>query len=548
MDVDINDQIRNTELKNIELSDKVESDIDVTKISETNKIDQSNVTGFTYPREFFSVIGDNKNVITRFPPEPNGFLHMGHVKAMEIDFSFAEDNKGICILRFDDTNPSAESTTFYDNIREDVNWMEYNYVMETNTSDYFVTLYELAITMIKQGDAYVCELSQEEIKRHRAEKIESPFKERPVEESLRLFEEMRDGKYPEGSMTLRMKGDLNNGNSTLWDVIMYRIIYDEHCKTGKEWVIYPSYDFSHCIIDSIENITHSFCTTEYEIRREQYYWFLDKLKMRKPYVYEFARLEVENETLSKRKIKEMVDNNIVFGWDDPRLLTIKGLRRRGYVPSALKEFCRNAGITKHETTLSRNLLENIVREKLNVCAPRKLVVMSPLKLIITNLTEEIICNASNFPFDKSSTTRPIILTNEVYIDTVNFKEIDEKNFYGLAPGKTVRLKYGPFVEFERHDKDSNVVFVKLVEPSNPKKIKGILNWVNINAEPIIIRKFNGMEITEYNCLAEQSLNKTDVKVEDKFQFEKYGFYCVDKDSENSKELIFNETVKLKSSY
>lgn len=514
---------------------------------------------FKYPEEFFNNLSnlDNSNnsnrIVTRFPPEPNGYLHLGHVKAMEIDFSFAKENNGICILRFDDTNPSAESEDFYENIREDVKWMEYDYVNETNTSDYFDILYNFAIQLIKQGDAYVCELSQEEIRKSRAEKIESTYKNRPIEESLKLFEEMKNGLHTEGKLTLRMKGDLNNPNSTLWDVVMYRINKNKHSKTNDKWSIYPSYDFSHCIIDSIENVTHSFCTTEYEIRREQYYWFLEKLKLTKPYVYEFAKLEIENDILSKRKIKEMVENNIVKGWDDPRLLTLKGLRRRGYIPYALKEFCRHAGITKSDTSLSKHLLENIIREKLHTVAPRKLIVMNPIKIIINNyknyqINNSVKCNASNFPFDKNSTTREIMLTREIYIDQDNFKEIDEKDFYGLAPNKFVRLKYGPFIKFESFDHVNKVIYANIEEPPNPKKIKGILNWVASDFNKIIIRQFDGLLMNEYECFGENSLSKNIVKIEDKFQFEKYGFYCVDKDSNKSNYLIFNETVKLKSSY
>ena len=499
-----------------------------------------------YPKEFYQVA--NNQIITRFPPEPNGYLHLGHVKAMEIDFSFAKENNGICILRFDDTNPSAECENFYDNIREDIKWMEYNYVFETNTSDYFDKLYEFAIQLIKQGDAYVCELTQEEIKTHRAEKIESIYKNRPIEESLKLFEEMKNGLYPEGKFTLRMKGDINHPNSTLWDVIMYRINFNKHSKTNNKWSIYPSYDFSHCIVDSIENVSHSFCTTEYEIRREQYYWFLDKLNLTKPYVYEFAKLEVEGEILSKRKIKEMIENNVVTNWDDPRLLTLKGLRRRGYIPSALKEFSRHTGITKSDVALSRLLLENIIRDKLHTLAPRRLIVMNPIKIIINNHTENIICNALNFPFDKNSTVREIILTKEIYIDKDNFKETDEKDFYGLAPEKIVRLKYGPFIKFESFDSINKIIYANIEQPVNPKKIKGILNWVNSNYESIIIRSFEGLILNEYESYAEPSLNKNNVNIEDKFQFEKYGFYCVDKDSTSSNNLIFNETVKLKSSY
>lgn len=500
---------------------------------------------YHYPKEFYDVPGP---IITRIPPENNGCIHLGHVKAAEVDFGFAKDSNGVCILRFDDTNPNAEALEFYDSIREDIKWMGYEYIKETNTSDYFDTLYDLAVTLIKQGDAYVCELSGEELKNYRNEQKESPYRNRPVEESLRLFEEMKAGLYDEGKMTLRMKGDIKGNNTTLWDIVMYRIIKKEHVKTKDKWVIYPSYDYSHGIIDSIEKISHSFCTKEYEIRREQYYWFLEKLNMRKPYVYEFGRLEVENGILSKRKIKELVETKQVFGWDDPRLLTIKGLKRRGYIPEALKEFCRNAGITKNEITLGRPLLENILRDKLNNITPRKMTVMNPLKLVITNLDSNIECDALDFPFDKNSTVRKVILTKELYIDGNNFKEIDEKDFYGLAPAKTIRLKYGPFVEFESYDKENKLINVKLTNPTNPKKIKGILNWVGSDYVPILVRQFEGLNMETLECYAESSLNKNNVNVEDKFQFEKYGFYCVDKDTLTSNKPIFNESVKLKSSY
>ena len=507
-----------------------------------NKID------YTYPKEFHDVLIHDKNVVTRFPPENSGFAHLGHVKAMEINFSFAKETGGVCILRFDDTNPSAEKQEFYDSIREDVIWMGYSFISETNTSDYFDVLYNLAVTLISNDNAYVCELSRDDMKRYREENIESPFKSRPIEESLKLFEEMKNGKHPEGSLTLRMKGDINNPNTTLWDIVMYRIIKKDHPKTGNTWQIYPSYDYSHGIVDSLENITHSFCTTEYIVRRDQYYWFLDKLGMRKPYVYEFGRLEVENELLSKRKIKELVANNLVFGWDDPRLLTIKGLRRRGYTPDSLKEFCRHTGITRTEVVLSKMLLESIIREKLNTIAHRKMVVMNPLKLVITNFTEDINCSALDYPFDKNSTTRNVVLTKELYIDSNNFKVVDSKKFYGLAPGKTIRLKYGPFVEFESYDDKELTVYVKFSEPPNPKKIKGILNWVGSDYNEITVRLFDGLNMEEKECYAEKSLSMDNLQVGDKFQFEKYGFYCLDEDSIKKNKPIFNETVKLKSSY
>lgn len=452
--------------------------------------------------------------------------------------------------------PNAECGEFYEAIRDDIKWMGYEPIKETNTSDYFDLLYEYAKTLIMQSDAYVCELSSDELRRHRAERIPSPYRDRPIEESLRLFEEMKLGMHDENSMTLRMKGDLDSDNTTLWDIVMYRIIKKPHAKTLDKWVIYPSYDYSHGIIDSVENITHSFCTKEYEIRRDQYYWFLEKLHLPKPYVYEFGRMEVENGTLSKRTIKKMISDNIVSGWDDPRLLTIKGLRRRGYTPEALKEFCRNAGITKNEVMLTRLLLENIIRDHLNLIVPRRMVVFNPLKIIINNFVSDINCECLDWPnklnsnLDADKSTRPNNLTKEFYIDSTNFKEVDEKNFYGLAPGKFVRIKYGPFVKFESYDKNNNIVYVILADPPNPKKVKGILNWVGADYNKIMVRQFetNSFVKSEVICYAEPSLNKTNVNIEDKFQFEKYGYYCVDSDTKCDDMVIFNETVKLKSSY
>ena len=502
---------------------------------------------YHYPKEFFEV-GDIKKIITRFPPENSGTLHLGHIKAMEIDFSFAKENGGECILRFDDTNPNSECEEYYNAIREDVLWMGYDFCKETNTSDYFDILYEYAVKLITNDNAYICELSSDELRRHRHEQLPSPYRNRSVEESLKLFEEMKNGLHEENTMTLRMKGNLESTNTTLLDPVMYRIIKKIHGKTKDKWIIYPSYDYSHGIIDSIEGITHSFCTKEYEIRREQYYWFIEKLNMRAPYVYEFGRMEVENGTLSKRNIRTMIENKIVSGWDDPRLLTIKGLRRRGYTQDALKEFCRNAGITKNEVTLSKMLLENIIRDKLNPIVFRKLAVFNPLRIIINNFESDIICECFDFPFDKNSSKRINILTREFYIDSSNFKEIDEKDFYGLAPGKTIRIKYGPFVKFESYDKQNNVVYVNLTNPQNPKKIKGILNWVNNYYNEIIIRTFDEMIMNETICYIESNVNINTVQIEDKFQFEKYGYYCVDKDTLTNDKLIFNEIVKLKSSY
>jgi len=509
----------------------------------------------SYPKEFYDAI--TNKVVTRFPPENSGCLHLGHVKALEVDFGFSNEQNELkndgsaCILRFDDTNPTSEKQEYYDNIKYDIEWLGYKPCFETSTSDYFGLLYDFAILLIKKGEAYVCQLCPNDISEYRKNKIESPWKFRPIIESLQLFEEMKNGKYNNSEMTLRMKGDINNTNTCMLDFIMYRIIKDiPHGKTGTIWCIYPTYDYSHGIIDSIEGITHSFCTKEYEVRREQYYWFLDKLNMRKPFVYEFAKLDITNETMSKRKINEMIKNEVVTTWNDPRLLTVSGLRRRGYLPEVLREFCKDTGVTKTEAVFEdRSILESKLRDRLNVTSPRKMVVFSPLKLYITNYPETPIYGyAKDFPMlGDSSTVRHILITDEVYIDSKEFKEVDEKSFYGLAPNKTILLKYGVYVEYESYDKTKNTVFVKIVPKPDGKKVKGVLNWVNANYTKINVRQFDGLVVYTQLCYAEESLNFKFVTHLSKFQFEKHGYYCLDYDTLDGKP-IFNETVKLKSGY
>lgn len=505
----------------------------------------------SYPESFnreIVNIANIEHITTRFPPEPNFCLHLGHVKAMEADYGYAEQTGGKCVLRFDDTNPSAEKEEYYESILHDIAWMGYNSCYITATSDYFGLLYDFAKLLIKKGNAYVCQLSSDETSEYRKNRIESPYKVRPIEESLRLFEEMKLGKYKEGEMTLRMNGSLENPNTTMWDFVMYRIIKTPHGKTRNEWSIYPTYDYSHGIIDSIEGITHSFCTKEYEVRREQYYWSIDQLNLRRPFVYEFGRLDIEGETMSKRKIKDMVETSVVNGWDDPRLLTVSGLRRRGYTPEVLRDFCKETGITKCEAKYAnRALLESKLRDKLNVIAPRRMVVFEPLKLKIDGLPDEpVFAEAKDFPFDENSNTRSILITPEVYIDKKEFKEVDEKGFYGLAPGKIVLLKYGIYVEYVDYDKLNGTVNVRMISKPD-KKVKGILNWVNSNYTKIFVNSFDKLRIWTQLCHAEEILNKNCVNALDKFQFEKHGYYCVDYNSLDGR-LVFNESCKLKSSY
>jgi glutaminyl-tRNA synthetase len=510
-----------------------------------------------FPKEFIEEAQNRGYVLTRFPPEPNGYLHLGHVKAMEADFSFANYSNGKCIMRFDDTNPEAEKEEFFISIREDLNWLDYSPVLETYTSDYFSILYLYAIKLIQTKNAYICELSPENISIYRHQKRESPYKNRSIDESLKLFEEMKNGFHPENSMTLRLIGDLTSNNPCMYDPIMYRIKFINHYRTGSKWCIYPTYDFSHCIIDSLEGITHSFCTKEFEIRRELYYYFLDKLGLMKPFVYEFGRLNVEGYTLSKRKIKEMILNHTVTGWSDPLLLTVSGLRNKGYTSYALKEFCKTVNLTKNDAIISINLLNLIQQTELNNIAKRRMVVIDPLQLNIINF-QELNCICLDFPTDKNSTVRLIPLTNTVFIERSSFREVDEKSFYGLAPidttiapsmgsivqGKIIRLKYGCFLEYVSHT--TNVVNVKIVEPANPKKIKGILNWTNNNAVNIIVRQFDNMIVTEHKSLAEQEIQYA--KPGDRYQFERHGYYFSDLNNESNEIKIFNEICPSRSTF
>ncbi len=509
-----------------------------------------------YPDEFITHAEKVGRVVTRFPPEPNGYLHLGHVKAMNIDFGFVDYMKtqhqigGECILRFDDTNPVVEKEEYFDKIIESVNWMGYSYSKITYTSDYFSYLLECATTLIKNNDAYVCEMTKEEIKESRDYNINnkpkaSPYRDLPVERSLRLFEEMINGKHENDTMTLRMKGDLESNNPCMWDMVFYRIRHINHHRTGNKFCIYPTYDFSHCIIDSVEGITHSFCTTEYEIRREPYYWVLDKLNLRKPFVYEFSKLEIENNTLSKRKIAQMINIKEVNDWEDPRLLTIFGLKNRGYSAHALRTFCNKLGITKNNSIITYDKLQNTIRDEMEETVSRRLIVVDPIKLHIVNLSQDNICTAYDFPkymrhilenrlenlsFEQKN-TRQIILTNDVYIDRTSFKLTPDAKFYGLAPGKIIRLKYGPFVKYISHDADIiNVEIVEITDQAQMKKIKGILNWVPSNYEKITLRHYDNTVCKTNDALIEPNNN-----TKDKYQFEKYGFYI--KNSANNFDCI-----------
>ncbi|XP_038705358.1 glutamine--tRNA ligase, cytoplasmic-like [Tripterygium wilfordii] len=517
-------------------------------------------------------------VFTRFPPEPNGYLHIGHAKAMFVDFGLAKERGGHCYLRFDDTNPEAEKKEYIDHIEEIVQWMGWEPYKITYTSDYFQDLYEYAVDLIRRGHAYVDHQSPEEIKEYREKKMNSPWRDRPIKESLNLFEEMRQGMIEEGKATLRMKQDMQSDNYNMYDLIAYRIKFTPHPHAGDKWCIYPSYDYAHCIVDSIENVTHSLCTLEFETRRASYYWLLHALGIYQPFVWEYSRLNVTNTVMSKRKLNLLVTNNYVDGWDDPRLMTLAGLRRRGVTSTSINAFVRGIGITRSDCSLIRlDRLEYHIREELNKTAPRTMVVLHPLKVVITNLESGNIrdLDAKKWPDAQAEdATYKVPFSNIIYIEHSDFRMKDSKDYYGLAPGKSVLLRYAFPI------KCTNVVFSENKEtvleihaeydPSKSTKPKGVLHWV---AEPspgsdplkVEVRLFeklfnseNPAELDDWladlnpaskvivpDAYALPSLKSA--AVGDSYQFERLGYFVVDKDS-TSEKLVFNRTVTLRDSY
>ncbi|KAI9078521.1 hypothetical protein K1719_039459 [Acacia pycnantha] len=520
------------------------------------------------------------SVLTRFPPEPNGYLHIGHAKAMFINFGLAKDRGGGCYLRYDDTNPEAEKKEYIDHIEEIVKWMGWEPLKITYTSDYFQELYELAVELIKRGHAYVDHQTPEEIKEYREKKLNSPWRDRPMEESLKCFEDMRAGLIEEGKATLRMKQDMQSDNYNMYDLIAYRIKFTPHPHAGDRWCIYPSYDYAHCIVDSLENVTHSLCTLEFETRRASYYWLLHALGVYQPYVWEYSRLNISNTVMSKRKLNRLVTEKWVDGWDDPRLMTLAGLRRRGMSPTAINAFVRGIGITRSDGTLiSVERLEYHVREELNREAPRTMAVLHPLKVVITNLeaNSTIEVDAKKWPdakADDASALYKIPFTNVVYIESSDFRMKDSKDYYGLAPGKSVILRYAfPIKCTEVILADDNETILEVhaeYDPSKKTKPKGVLHWVpqpspGVNPLRIEVRLFEKLFLSENPAELDDWLgdlnphSKTvipraygvdslrNAKVGERFQFERLGYFVVDQDSTPEK-LVFNRTVTLKDSY
>jgi len=523
-------------------------------------------------------------VHTRFPPEPNGYLHIGHAKSICLNFGIAAENKGgLCNLRFDDTNPEKEEAEYVKSIIEDVRWLGWDWQDRLYyASDYFEQMYEYAVQLIKKGKAYVCDLTPDEIREYRGTLTEqgknSPYRERGAEENLDLFARMRAGEFPDGSRTLRAKIDMAHPNLNMRDPVMYRILHATHHRTGDKWCIYPTYDWAHGLEDSIEEITHSICTLEFENHRPLYDWFLDELGVFHPQQIEFARLNLSYTVMSKRKLLQLVQEGLVSGWDDARMPTICGMRRRGYSPEAIRNFCKRIGVNKFNSTVDIALLEHCVREDLNKTSPRVMAVLRPLKVIIDNYPEGKVeeLDAINNPEDPGAGTRKVAFSKELYIEREDFMESPPKRFYRLAPGREVRLRYAYFITCTDVIKDDNGQVVELRCTYDPatrggdapdgRKVKSTLHWVSaahsLEAEvrlyDHLFTKENPDNTSEGEdfksnlnpnslemltcCRVEPSL--ADAKPLSRYQFERLGYFCVDPDSSSGK-LVFNRTVSLR---
>jgi glutaminyl-tRNA synthetase len=556
----------------------------------------------TTPKDFIREIIENDRksgryggrVHTRFPPEPNGYLHIGHAKSILLNYGIAKEFGGKFNLRFDDTNPEKEEQEYVDAIKRDVKWLGADWEdREFYASDYFEQLYQWAEELIKKGKAYVCDLSPEEISEYRGKAIiqdgkiitppgrESPYRNRSVEENLDLFRRMRAGEFPDGAKTLRAKIDMAHPNLNMRDPVMYRIMHVPHHRTGTKWCIYPTYDWAHGQSDSIEGITHSICTLEFEDHRPLYDWFLDQLGIHHPQQIEFARLNLTYTVMSKRLLLQLVQEKHVRGWDDPRMPTIAAMRRRGYTPEAIHEFVRRVGVSKRESITEIELLEHCVRQDLNKRALRRLAVLDPLRVVLVNYPDGQVewLEAINNPEDPSAGTRQVPFSKVLYIERDDFMENPPKDFYRLAPGREVRLRYAYFIKCVDVIKDSHGNVIELHctydpatrggEAPDGRKVKATIHWVSaqhaVDAEvrlyDRLFTKPDPLDVPEghdwkenlnpnslivlTNCKLEPSL--ADAKVGERFQFERKGYFCVDPDS-TEKKLVFNRTVTLKGEW
>ncbi|WP_439238379.1 glutamine--tRNA ligase [Lonepinella sp. BR2919] len=552
-----------------------------TVIEETGEIRPTNFIRQIIDEDLAS--GKHNNVYTRFPPEPNGYLHIGHAKSICLNFGIAQDYQGKCNLRFDDTNPTKEDVEYVDSIKQDVEWLGFHWEGEPRyASDYFDQLYGYAIELIEKGLAYVDELSPEQMREYRGTLTEagknSPYRDRPIEENLALFEKMKNGEVPEGKMSLRAKIDMSSPFMVMRDPVIYRVKFASHHQTGDKWCIYPMYDFTHCISDAIERITHSLCTLEFQDNRRLYDWVLEHISIARPlpHQYEFSRLNLEGTLTSKRKLLKLVEEKVVDGWNDPRMPTISGLRRRGYTPASLREFCRRIGVTKQDNVVEFSALESCIRDDLNTNAPRAMAVINPLKIVIENLKNPEILTAPNHPNREELGTRQLAFTPELYIDQADFREEANKQYKRLVLGKEVRLRNAYVIKAERVEKDAdgNITCVYCSydpdtlgkNPVDGRKVKGVIHWVsatencpaefrqygrlfnmpNPGAEEDIIAAISPNSLVIKQGFVEKSLAQ--VTAEQSYQFEREGYYCADNKDSTAEHLVFNLTVSLKEGF
>ena len=527
--------------------------------------------------------GKHQRIHTRFPPEPNGYLHIGHAKSICLNFGLAKEYNGLCNLRFDDTNPVKEDVEYVDSIKADVEWLGFKWEGEPRyASDYFDALYGYAIELIKKGLAYVDELSPEEMREYRGTLTEpgknSPYRERSVEENLALFEKMKNGEFAEGKASLRAKIDMASPFMVMRDPVIYRIKFATHHQTGDKWCIYPMYDFTHCISDAIERITHSLCTLEFQDNRRLYDWVLENISIERPlpHQYEFSRLNLEGTLTSKRKLLKLVNEGIVDGWNDPRMPTISGLRRRGYTPASLREFCRRIGVTKQDNVVEYSALESCIRDDLNQNAPRAMAVIDPVRVVIENFEGKEMLTAPNHPNRPELGERQLPFTKEIYIDRADFREEANKQYKRLVLGKEVRLRNAYVIKAERVEKDANGDITTIFctydpetlgkNPADGRKVKGVIHWVsathnhpaefrlyerlftvpNPGAEENIESVLNPTSLVVKHGFVEQNLSNAEA--EKGYQFEREGYFCADSKDSHPEHLVFNLTVSLKEGF
>ena len=526
---------------------------------------------------------EGKKVHTRFPPEPNGYLHIGHAKALYIDFATAEKYNGLCNLRMDDTNPTKEDVEYVDAIKEDIAWLGFSWGDRFYyASDYFPKMYEIAVNLIKKGLAYVCQCTPEQVRENRGDLTTpavSPYRDRPIEESLDLFARMKAGEFEDGSMTLRAKIDLASGNFNMRDPVLYRISHMHHHRTGNQWCIYPMYDYAHPIEDALEGITHSLCSLEFEAHRPLYDWVIEHSELPcKPRQIEFARLNINHTVMSKRKLRLLVENGVVDGWDDPRMPTLSGLRRRGYTPLSIRNFCERIGVSNVNSVVEYSFLEHCLREDLNMTAQRVMAVLDPIKLIITNYPEDLVeeFEIENNPNCPEDGTRTITFSRESWIERNDFTEEPVKGYFRFYPGNEVRMKTTYIVKCTGCKKDENGNVIEVYGEYDPqtrggttpdgRKVRGTIHWVDAkNALDAEIRLYDNLftqadpeagELLE--CINPDSLNvlehcKVEASVKEldshaSFQFMRQGYFCFDSKDSKPEHLVFNRTVSLKDSF